>query len=385
MKITELKKLCKERKIKGYSKLKKKSLIELLKLNENKNQKNKIMYKESYCIPLITKPKYNVLKNYNLGKSINWMQVEGVPCKIIKKTEHYIYLNSFSSVNNKSKFRVTYEEFENDFKEAKVEDEKIITEKYGLLDINEFKERENLNNFRKSINTFIKKLNYPGIKKILEDKINQLMVSQGCTKTIKIDNYNKFDSNLLKKHERIGDPIFNRSVRWCPPIPNNFTYEDFTKTLSYPAPIGIRKKDFALPSTMIKTIITLLNQIFNMKNVKLDEELKNKFSNIINKYNYKLEISEHKCKFCNQSIDINEYTSSYKSCENYIEICHRNPNSNFNEDNIYWGHGLCNRKQGGYTELECIENIFGILENKDYDKDYINDIINRLIILKNKK
>ena len=33
-----------------------------------------------------------------------------------------------------------------------------------------------------------------------------------------------------------------------------------------------------------------------------------------------------------------------------MEICHRDPNDRFLVRNMYWGHGECNRRQGGYSE-----------------------------------
>ena len=62
------------------------------------------------------------------------------------------------------------------------------------------------------------------------------------------------------------------------------------------------------------------------------------------------------CKYCGEKINILEYSSEYKSSTNYIEICHRNPNDRFISTNVYWGHGDCNRRQGGYTENDRIND-----------------------------
>ena len=53
-------------------------------------------------------------------------------------------------------------------------------------------------------------------------------------------------------------------------------------------------------------------------------------------------------------MDLNDYSSSYMSETNYIEICHRDPNDRFLTRNMYWGHGDCNRRQGGYSEADRI-------------------------------
>ena len=35
--------------------------------------------------------------------------------------------------------------------------------------------------------------------------------------------------------------------------------------------------------------------------------------------------------------------------DNFIEICHKDPNERFLKKNMYWGNGECNRRQGGYS------------------------------------
>ena len=64
----------------------------------------------------------------------------------------------------------------------------------------------------------------------------------------------------------------------------------------------------------------------------------------------------HCCKYCGEEVDIAKYSSEYKSSDNYIEICHRDPEGNFTKDNMYWGHGECNRRQGGYSESARIND-----------------------------
>ena len=83
---------------------------------------------------------------------------------------------------------------------------------------------------------------------------------------------------------------------------------------------------------------------------------------------------------------MNAYSSQYKSEDNYIEICHRDPNSHFCVKNMYWGHGECNRRQGGYTETERIEDALGLINYNptDYSPELLlrlKDSIDKALVL----
>ena len=81
------------------------------------------------------------------------------------------------------------------------------------------------------------------------------------------------------------------------------------------------------------------------------------------------------CKWCNKVIDANLCKAEYKSATNYIEICHRDPNDRFLPRNVYWGHGDCNRRQGGYTEEDRIQDALTLLKyNPEYLKKYIDEL-----------
>lgn len=153
--------------------------------------------------------------------------------------------------------------------------------------------------------------------------------------------------------ENFGDPIFNRSKRWAPPI-GDMLHDDFKKTIGYPAPLGIRAKDFCLPSQLLVAVTELLVQLASCENAppKLVELLKSK----------KIAIPDrvHACKWCGKTVDAAKCTSEYKSATNYIELCHRDPNGMFTPENVYWGHGDCNRRQGGYTELDRVDDVIGL-------------------------
>ena len=73
-------------------------------------------------------------------------------------------------------------------------------------------------------------------------------------------------------------------------------------------------------------------------------------------------IEYHKCKWCGEEIDAFNYSSTYSSKDNFIEICHRDPNERFIPSNMYWGHGECNRQQGGYSEEDRVQQIIRLLK-----------------------
>ena len=122
----------------------------------------------------------------------------------------------------------------------------------------------------------------------------------------------------------------------------------------YPYPLGIRPKDFCLPSELLDTVVEMLTQICSMKNV--DKELFETLNKEFEKKKLLVRIDTkrpyHCCKYCSKPLDAEEYSSEYKSETNYMEICHRDPNERFIKENMYWGHGECNRRQGGYSEDE---------------------------------
>ena len=167
----------------------------------------------------------------------------------------------------------------------------------------------------------------------------------------------------MSQHKRYKTQIFNRNCRWCP-VADHMSWDDFNQCSSYPFPIGIRAKDFCLPSEMQKVLVEMIRQILTFKNV--DQKYREQMQEIFSKYNINNVFDNsscHCCKYCGCEIDMNAYSSQYKSEDNYIEICHRDPNSHFCVKNMYWGHGECNRRQGGYTETERIEDAIGLIEN----------------------
>ena len=76
-----------------------------------------------------------------------------------------------------------------------------------------------------------------------------------------------------------------------------------------------------------------------------------------------------------EKIDMLQYSSGYSSKNNFIEICHKDPNNRFLPDNMYWGFGESNRQQGGYSEEERIKQVLNLLKhNQNHLKLFEQDI-----------
>ena len=319
--------------------------------------------KGNIFIAKLTKPRKYITKK-GFSKKNEYVQIEGVPAIIIQVTP-IIILNSLTS-SLKRTFTVTIDELAREFIKGIVNDDGFITncDKYPYsINISEFKSRNDYLNLKMSIEKWSNSLDNAILKTVFNDKFPQILVAQGApaiTVNKLLDYQNKSDDNK-SNHKRLGDPIFNRNCRWCPPV--DITYEEFQKSPSYPAPLGIRPKDFCLPSEMNKVIIEMVRQIICFRNV--DEKYKTNLIKIFANCGFENifeDCSIHRCKYCGNEVDINNYSSTYKSSDNFIEICHRDPNAHFTPDNMYWGHGECNRRQGGYTEQDRIEDAIQLLK-----------------------
>jgi hypothetical protein len=312
--------------------------------------------------PKKTQPRNHLTSNGN-SKNPEWIQIEGCPCKIISINEDKIKLNSFSSSDRE--FTVSHRELNEDFIKSPLVDGFITNlDKYfnGKIHESEFGLRKNVKNLIKQIIECVKKSNNPLIKEILGTKFWQIKKSMGNSKCLDIPKYNKFinGDRVVNTLERYGDPIFNRHNRWVPIA--DISYDQFKNSPSYPAPMGIRNRDFCLPSELIKTIKELVSQILSFDNIG-DTKC---FEQIINN-----DETIHKCHWCGEQINAQDYSSEYCSSDNFIEICHRNPHERFLETNMYWGHGECNRRQGGYSEIDRIEDALRLIKNnQNYFEKY---------------
>jgi hypothetical protein len=263
------------------------------------------------------------------------------PCILIS-IDSYVVIKPFAG----KKIKISNDIFEKEFNYLKNDDMFVYTPYYpdGKINISEF---------------YIEKISISDLKKYYEESsVCPLIVkahadsynSKGNNTCVTISEYKKYkEGEVPNKLERIGDPIYNRSSRHSPPIPKSFTRAEFEKSSSFPAPIGIREEDFALPSEQNKILIELLEQIFNSKNAPpCPDKLRIKYGlNIIP--------NSHKCRWCSEIINIDNLNQEYCSKEHSINLCHRNPEVGTKPGNVYFGHCSCNREQGGYSEEQHIE------------------------------
>ncbi len=315
------------------------------------------------------------------SKKKEYLQIEGAPLIVTNFENDTVTLNSLTSSFTR-KFNISKQELIADFVKGDVNSDNIILnldpKKYPQsVNVSEFQLRDDFVKFEADIKTFVKNLDNPLLQKIFNDKLFQMIQTQGAPFETIVD-IEKFIENgpQQSKHTRFGNPIFNRNCRWCP-IADHLTWEEYESSSSYPYPMGIRAKDFCLPSEMQRVLVEMIRQILTFKNV--DEKYRLQMQQIFSKYNINNvfdNTSCHCCKYCGCEIDMNAYSSQYKSEDNYIEICHRDPNSHFCVKNMYWGHGECNRRQGGYTETERIEDALGLINYNP--TDYSPELLLRL-------
>ena len=220
----------------------------------------------------------------------------------------------------------------------------------------EFDKRKDVRDFEKDLKETIKELPESDMVRILlRDKLAQIRASQGAA-FMKIPNTLKLIPEEVRKEKtkRYDFMIYNRNTRWSPPISESYSYEEYEKSINFIRPIGIRSKDFCLPSELVDTYKVMIKQIICFKNV--DPETKKKLMDFL-KIDSSNCVEVHKCKWSGKEIDVDEYSSTYSSKDNFIEICHRDPNDRFLARNMYWGFGESNRQQGGYSEENRVKQI----------------------------
>ena len=324
--------------------------------------------KGDYVLPSKTMALHYVTSSQKgISAKKEWGLVEGCPALVIHVDSDFILVNSLHSSCDRH-FKLTRENLFNLENIEPDENGYLNCPKYPLaIHIEEFNKREEVKKLEKEIDKMIKKDTCDvKVKKIIEDKLFQMIQSQGAP-YVTIDQYLNYKSGEIKisGHKRFGSEIFNRNSRWCPPI--EISYDEYVKSPSYPAPLGVRPKDFCLPSELSLTMKELLSQIYNFKNID-----KTSFEDI---KEHLEERDVHKCKYCGECIDANDYSSTYKSENNFMEICHRDPNDRFLVRNMYWGHGECNRRQGGYSEDDRIADGLRLLATNPEHLEKYKDLL----------
>lgn len=298
-------------------------------------------------------------------KKPEWFCQE-VPCEIINKNETETKIRAFNKSRN---FTLPNYLIETNFKHLESDTDSVHTPVYptGKIPLGEFKVipiciAKIIKEF-KDDPIFVKAL-----KKVEQDA-HTAKGNNSCITIPGWDNYNKNPNP--SKLERVGDPIYNRNTRHAPPIPSSFTRKEFEESPSFPAPLGIRMQDFALPSEQNEIKKELLTQIFNCVNApECPDKIKEEFELTITP-------NSHMCNWCGTLVDISELNQEYCSKEHSINLCHRDPVIGTKKGNVYFGHCSCNREQGGYSELQRVEQIIRLAKNNP-DSGYSEIIMSSL-------
>jgi hypothetical protein len=330
--------------------------------NKTKNKKFKLILiepeeekKKNLKWTIDTETKFSATQKTILAtksKQEEWV-CQDVPCIVISENEDNIRIKPF---NKSGVYSVSTDIYKEHFRLLDRDEEFIYTQKYptGKIPISEFNVQPiTINLLKKHFKEC------PQLIKLLEKAELDSYCGKGSSFCINIKKFNEYkeETNHKNKLERIGDPIFNRTVRHTTPIPGTFTYEDFELCPSFPAPIGIRAEDFALPSEQNEIFCEMLTQIFNCVNapecpLSFQEEL----GIVINP-------NSHICEWCGEKIDISEINQDYCSREHSINFCHRDPSLGTKKGNVYIGHCSCNREQGGYSEEQRIMQIIRLAKH----------------------
>jgi hypothetical protein len=333
-----------------------------------------------------TLPRHYITKEGH-SKKKEYLQIAGVPLVVTSFNANTVTLNPLTSSNIRQ-FEISKQELITEFIEGSLDANNFITnldpKKYPKpVNVAEFHSRDIFSNFKNDIEDWVRNLDNPLLQKIFNDKLFQMVQTQGAPfKPIpeleKFKNASTQELQGMSQHKRYKTQIFNRNCRWCP-VADHLNWDEFNQCASYPFPIGIRAKDFCLPSEMQKVLIEMIRQILTFKNI--DEKYRQEMQLIFDKYNIKdIFINKmcHCCTYCGLEINMTAYSSQYKSKNNYIEICHRDPNLHFCIKNMYWGHGKCNRRQGGNTETEIIQDALGLINFNPDDYHHIISTLKQL-------
>lgn len=294
-------------------------------------------------ISVLIKMSYFIAKkSFPLGNE--WI-CDGVPCRILLTTMQNITLLPF----NGSKKNVSKEIFDAEFVPCVSDETFVYAPRYpnGKVPIAEF----DINPI--SIVPLKAAFKDSACLSLIEKAEQDAYNAKGNNFCITLSKYREFKSGEMNAPtlERIGDPVFNRQKRHCPPVNSSWTRADFEACPSFPAPIGIRAEDFAFPSEQNAILSELLSQIFSCANSpEISVELQNKFGITVKK-------NSHKCDWCGEIIDIASLNQTYCAKVHSVNFCHRDPKIGTKLGNVYIGHCSCNREQGGYSEAERIDQI----------------------------
>ena len=302
-----------------------------------------------------------VASNKTIIVNGGWL-CQAVPCSIVAQNETETRVKPF----NKSRvYSISCDVFAANFAPLNRDEVFVYAPSYpdGRIAISEFSVTTiSLNELYKHFECSASFLQL--LKKAHQDSY----IGKGSTFCLNIDKFNEYSANnATSKLERIGDPVFNRTDRHTVPISGTFTRKEFEECPSFPAPMGIRMEDFALPSEQNDILKELLTQIFNCVNAP---ECPSKFRDEIG---ITITPNSHMCKWCGSLMDISELNQTYCSKDHSVNFCHRDPIIGTKKGNVYIGHCSCNREQGGYSEEQRVQQMIRLaLTNPTYKEQILN-------------
>jgi hypothetical protein len=290
-----------------------------------------------------------------------WVLVYKVPVKLISvlKDPQRFKVNSFTATNCPV---LTSEEYTEYLQPAVVEDGKIFTDAYprGYVTETDFDDRDKVKNLMTDLNKLKKDI--PAVKTFLD---MQPASTQGNAKILNFEKIKDYDErrgapDACKYPDMYGHDsyIFNRASHHAPPHPI-LTKEEWRNHHCFPRPLGVRPTDHATPQETYDTIMELVTQLYNCEGID-----KSKFTGLPLE-----DRAVHRCRFCDEVVDVSQAKPKHGSETNYMELCHRNPNGRFTRDNLYLGHGVCNRMQGGCTEEQIVSNGIRLMRLLEREKD----------------
>lgn len=320
------------------------------------------------------KPKHTVIGEQ--GNCKVW--ISKVPCKLIGCEDNKITLKAYDLESN---VVVSKEVFDKEF-------EAISLEQNISIDFEEKRfKKGRVVSLVKNDSSF-QKLNkelQTSLLKMIDKTYTDAYTAAGSTKTMTvseyIDNCDK-NSNSKKRSTIRYSPLFNRRSRNCCVVESE---ESQSTSGGCQKPIGIRPIDFATKSEQNEIFKTLLLQLFQFKNCCPMPQALLSYLNftIVDAY------MTHKCKYCNEPMNLAEVCQTYSMKMHYLNLCHEDPNFGTKASNLYWGHTKCNRLQGGFSVFErChqgLAHLEDLMVRSENIPDELQQHLNRIIIMYNKK
>jgi len=295
-----------------------------------------------------------------------WLTVH-TPCKVLDIRTNSIILKPFTKT---SSIELELETFKKKFVKTTISDGELLTTcgmkiPISEFDVNKIKINKLKSHFDKQSNI------YKLIEKINMDAFN----SKGSFKCMTVREFLNFNYDESRGLKQCGDPILNRAPRHTlPPTPHEM--ENFRDSISFPAPLGIRESDFALPSEQNRILVELLGQLFSCAGAPpLPLDIKDEMGIEVNP-------CSHVCRWCGEVVDISNLNQRYCEKEHSINLCHDVPETGTTHKNLYLGHCSCNRTQSGYSKDFWLKDVVPKILLNDIDYDNLANGLTKVQVLK---